>query len=475
MTIKRADGITESERYLKVLCDRTFLSLWSYSGVYRDQISGEITEGKEVCDLLVVFENHIIIFSDKDCQFPNTDRLALDWNRWFKRAIQKSADQVWGAEGWIKKTQNRLFLDRSCTIPFPIDIPDLSTAKFHLIVVAHDNSMRCQQELGGSGSLMINTSIKGDAHYVNENDDVPFFIGDIDPNRTFVHVLGDTSLDIVLGTLDTISDFVSYLTKKEKLLRSDATIIAAGEEDLLAYYLKNTNEYSEHDFVVPFSSDGQIQNLFFDKGHWEDFIQSPERNAQVLADRVSYIWDRLIESLSNHVLEDTQFFTTHPSVKEIEPLLRFLARESRLVRRNLASALSGLIASAPKNVRATRYSCPTTSQEPYYVFLTLPQFDWMTYDQYREIRRNVLEACCSGVKLKFSDAQHIVGIATEPGFDNEGRSEDAMYFDATDWTEEDAARAIEICEKLGILKNPNMFSVHDQEYPLQKPVRQTIN
>lgn len=113
MLIKRANGVTESERYLKLLCDHTFLSLWSYPEVYKDQVSGKGTEGKEVCDLLVVFENHIIIFSDKDCQFPNSGKLELDWNRWFKRAIQKSADQVWGAERWIKQHQNRLFLDRA--------------------------------------------------------------------------------------------------------------------------------------------------------------------------------------------------------------------------------------------------------------------------------------------------------------------------------------------------------------------------
>ena len=35
--ISRADGITKSERYLGTLCDRTFLSLWSYPGVYWDQ------------------------------------------------------------------------------------------------------------------------------------------------------------------------------------------------------------------------------------------------------------------------------------------------------------------------------------------------------------------------------------------------------------------------------------------------------
>ena len=469
MPIERADGVTEAERYLKRLCDRTFLSLWSYPGVYRDQGSGKGTEGKEVCDLLVVFENHIIIFSDKDCQFPNSGQLELDWNRWFKRAIQKSADQVWGAERWIKQHPVRLFLDRACTKLFPIDIPDITKAQFHLIVVAHDNSMRCRQELGGSGSLIVNSSVKGIAHYTGENGGVPFFVGDIDPARTFVHILDDTSLDIVLGTLDTISDFVAYLTKKEKLLKSDAVVIAAGEEDLLAYYLKNMNEQDEHDFVLPSCVDGQTTHLIFDEGHWEEFSQSPERKAQISANRVSYVWDELIETFSQHVLEDTQYFATHPGVKSTEILLRFLAREARLRRRNLAAGLCGIIESAPINMRATRYICSSSPQEPYYVFLTLPHFDQMTYEQYREARRCLLEACCSSVKLKFSDAQHIVGIATEPGFDNGGRSQDAMYFDATEWTAEDEARAREAAEKLDILKNPKMFSVHDEEYPIQKP------
>ena len=62
--IERALGTTPTERYLKKLCDHTFLSLWSYPGVYRDQYAGEGGDGKEVCDLLVVFENDVIVFSD---------------------------------------------------------------------------------------------------------------------------------------------------------------------------------------------------------------------------------------------------------------------------------------------------------------------------------------------------------------------------------------------------------------------------
>src|SRR5215211_3226287 len=94
----QAERTTHAERYLKRLCDRSFLSLWSYPSIYRDQGNpGKKGAGKEVCDLLVVFENHVIIFSDKDCEFPGSGDLDLDWSRWFRRAITASAKQLWGA------------------------------------------------------------------------------------------------------------------------------------------------------------------------------------------------------------------------------------------------------------------------------------------------------------------------------------------------------------------------------------------
>jgi hypothetical protein len=157
--ISRADGITESERYLKKLCDHTFLSLWSYPNVNRHQKGSSKGDGKELCDLLVVFENHIIIFSDKHCAFPSSGDLAKDWSRWFKRAVLKSAKQVWGAERWIRDYPDCLFIDPACEHEFPIDLPDPEEAVFHRIVVAHDSADRCRRWFeGGSGSLMIRAS-----------------------------------------------------------------------------------------------------------------------------------------------------------------------------------------------------------------------------------------------------------------------------------------------------------------------------
>jgi hypothetical protein len=209
--VTRYEGGTTAERYLKRLCDGTFLSLWSYSGIYRDQGNSGKGHGKEICDLIVVFRNHVIIFSDKDCEFPNSGNLEIDWSRWYRKAVENSAKQVLGAERWLKSYLTRVFLDRACTIPFPIELPDSSIAKYHLVIVAHDVSPRCHSELGGSGTLMIVPNIIGREHCQSfESGGRPFSLGRIDSEDRYIHILDDTSLSILLTTLDTVTDFVDY-------------------------------------------------------------------------------------------------------------------------------------------------------------------------------------------------------------------------------------------------------------------------
>ena len=352
--ISRADGITDSERYLKKLCERTFLSLWSYPNVYRDQGGAAKGDGKEVCDLLVVFENHIIIFSDKDCAFPDSGDLTKDWSRWFRRAVKKSADQVWGAERWIRNHPDRLFVDRACEHEFPIDLPDPDEAVFHRIVVAHDSSDMCRQEFGGgSGSLILDSTITGTAHYeANANGIRPFAVGDLDPDKGYVHVLDDTTLDIVLGALDTITDFVEYLTRKEAFIRSGRAIMAAGEEDLLAFYLSDIDENEQHAFVVP----PNVSAVYIDEGRWHDFERSSQRRAQLEANEVSYAWDALIEQFAGHIIGGTQYYRSHEGINHSERTIRLLAREPRTRRRMLATSLLEVVGRSCRsraNVAAT--------------------------------------------------------------------------------------------------------------------------
>ena len=77
MAIEKSKGTTESERLLADLCEKTFLGFWSYPNLFRDQGGG-----KEICDLVVIFGNHIILFSDKSCEYPDTGNTQHDWARW---------------------------------------------------------------------------------------------------------------------------------------------------------------------------------------------------------------------------------------------------------------------------------------------------------------------------------------------------------------------------------------------------------
>jgi hypothetical protein len=454
----RTEGITTTERYLQRICEHSFLSLWSHMGIFRDQRGGGTKgDGKELCDLLVVFGNDVLIFSDKACKFTDTGNLQLDWSRWFRNAVFKSADQIWGAERWIKEHPDRLFLDRLCTKRFPIDLPDLLAARFHRIVVAHKVSERCRHELGGSGSLMINTSIVGAAHTGH-----PFTIGQLDPARGFTHVLDDVTLDTILGTLDTASDFIRYLNKKAEAIQSGRLLLASGEEDLLAVYLREMNDHGEHDFGVPPGSLG----IAVEEGAWANFVKHPQRLSQISADEVSYTWDALIETFTHHILAGTQYHTTHRSIGDNERGLRFMAREPRTRRRMLAEALYGLLRKTPhKNVRATRIVASTGPQEPYYVFLLLPYHPDVSDEQYRQTRERMLEACCIITKLVKPDAKDIVGIATET-WGTDGRSEDFLYLDAREWGEQEDEEARRLQEETGLLQNLTMSEGKVYEYPL---------
>lgn len=425
----RADGVTPSERYLQRLCDQSFLSLWSYPGIYRDQGGG-----KEVCDLLVVFDQHILIFSDKYCEFPDTGNVQLDWNRWFRKAVQKSANQIWGAERWIQENPHRLFLDRHCKIKFPFDLPSTEEIIFHRIVVAHGVSNRCRSFFnGGSGSLMINPSIVGEAHYksIQESGCGPFVVGLLDSAKGFVHVLDDTTLDIVLQTRDTVSDFVEYLCEKENFLLSGQLTMAAGEEELLAYYLSHYDqEKKKHTFDPPPKG-----SIFLDQGFWQHFIENPSRKRQLEANRISYVWDEIIEKFTFHALNGTQHFTSHTGLAHQEKLLRYIARESRTRRRMLSRLLIEFIERIPPGFKATRVFLPETPKDPYYLFLLLPENENVSHEVYRTVRRNLLEASCLILKLKYPRALDIIGLATETGKEpNNGRSEDLLYFDARNWS-----------------------------------------
>jgi len=104
--------------------------------------------------------------------------------------------------------------------------------------------------------------------------------------------------------------------------------------------------------------------------------------------------------------------------------------------------------------------------DPYYVFLLVPRWQGIPEKDYREGRHKSLAAYCQVAKLQYPDAQLIIGFATETGHrDDDSRSEDLVYLDASQWTPEldEEARALQ--KDLGLLTRTQQFSGKVKEYP----------
>jgi hypothetical protein len=64
--------------------------MWSYENPY-------YASGKELCDVLIIFEDDVIIISDKLNQTGNHQIQMVNWKRWYKKAVDGSVRQLRGA------------------------------------------------------------------------------------------------------------------------------------------------------------------------------------------------------------------------------------------------------------------------------------------------------------------------------------------------------------------------------------------
>jgi len=427
-------------------------------------------DGKELCDLLVVFQNHVVIFSDKNYIFTKNDDIRISWGRWYKKAIQGAAKQIFGAERWLFKYPDSIFLDSKCAQSFPFQIPKQDDAVVHRIVISQGASDDCREYWGGTGSLVLDSRIIGDAH-LNRDDCVPFTVGQINPDKGFVHIFDDVTLGIVMQTLDTVSDFITYLTKKELFFRDNEEVVVLGEENLLASYLSNMNDDNEHWFLQNSFDTKEITGIVFLDDHWESFYNNRLRIAQLEANRISYMWDELVEKFIYHVTTGTSAYLSHPNIREQSLMFQILAKENRTKRRYLAQAFMTALQEALQNNKFTRTIVPKTNNEPYYLFLILSHNKSCSDDtQYRAVRRDVLEKYLYLTKNRYPDAKDIVGIAIN-SLSDDSCSEDIMHLDAQIWTDEDALRAKD-SEKwlndMGLIGKRKMHTSTVSEYPDKK-------
>ncbi len=397
--IARGTGTTDSERYLASLAEHTFLNLWSYPNAFTDRGAGTSKDGKELCDLLVVCGDNIILFSDKSIAWPVHGTTELRWSRWYRRAVEHSVKQLLGAARWLREYPDRVFTDAKCSTRLVASLPPSGRGHIHLIAIALGAQAACSKHhRDDDGSLMIASNIAGAAHTDSSHPSYnPFCLGDVNPEGNFIHVFDETSLNLVMREMDTIADFVRYLEQRENAIRERRVHMAVSEAEMLAYYLSHEDSAGNHHFPLRRGDSGEMMPVSLIAGSYSAYRGSAACKAKTAADRLSYAWDRLITVFSDNVLGGTSVTLdgSDPSPQHAEQALRGMALECRTTRRALADGFIGAMREAERHAqdRFARVILPqkaTADPECGYVFLIMAfKARWMVklgYARYREVR-----------------------------------------------------------------------------------------
>lgn len=425
--ICKSAGVTETERMLAEFCERSFLKLWTYPNPFKD-------DGKELCDVLAVFGDQVFVFFDREKAFtdsPEDDPL-IAWDRWKRRAIDRQVVTARGAERYLR-TGRGIFLDPKQAQPFPLEI-NLSTAIVHKVVVAHGAKDACKRssEQNVYGSLAITYS---DPEIKSEP--WPFHV--VMDRQDPVHVFDSHNMPIVLGELDTITDFSRYLVEKTRAIGRFDTLSYCGEEDLLGHYLLNFDAKTNQHVIG--SSDGSFNGVMIGEGEWRDFVQSELYKNTKREDEVSYFWDELIQRTCQNAL-DGRLGGNSDLLRGKSAIIE-MVKEPRFVRRALSSKIRENVVNFPDGSGFMRHVSlmPSFFPEVAYVFLQIraPE-EFRNQPDYREKRMTLLEIACGSARNKFSHLQRIIGIGMDaPKFAGDTNSEDFILMPCEQWSEQQRA------------------------------------
>jgi len=228
----------KAEELIHSLATESFFSDWCY-------LNPKLPSGKELCDILIVFDSIAIIWQIKN--------IKLHDGEYNESEVQKNLRQLEGA-------RRTLF--------------DLK------VNVTLSNPRRGNEEFDPKliETIFLISAFAGDE---------PNYSTMLDEYKgKKIHVFQKRFISNALNYLSTIKDFVNYLVEKERCLDiCSSIIINGGEEDLLSIYLSNNCSLSGLD------SDGDI---IVDGGGWEALNCSEFSKENQLKLKISKGWDDII-------------------------------------------------------------------------------------------------------------------------------------------------------------------------------------
>lgn len=396
----------KAEQIVHELAQESFFTDWCY-------LNPKLSDGKELCDLLIVFDNIAIIWSVKDSKLETREH---NEGAYKQKDIEKSIRQLKGAK-------RQLF-----DLKAPIEL---------------ENPRRGKEQFNPKDitEVYLISALMGEEGYFH-------FLGERLDDGTYIHNFTKTFVEILLNELDTISDFCNYFKEKESFLNSDVNriMVTFGEENLLAYYLLNNRSFDQLKNSNP---------LMVPDGIWKDLIYDNSYKKKKRADEISYHWDAMINSV--HTSKGKQY----------EKAARELARSNRFERRvlskvyfdTLKKAQSTLKINAQKNGIWWHHGISLSIDgNTVYYFMFMPS------SVSRENRIKVFKEV-SVYAMGFTQTLKVIGIATkiEP---DASRSYDFCVMEKMSWDEEDQKIFLEVQKEYNWFVKAETKSDTIDEYPV---------
>lgn len=339
----------DAEELVHGLASETFFADWCY-------LNPKLPDGKEICDLLVIFGRTAMIVQVKNV---DVDRKTGQLNEAY---ISKNHRQLLGAHRQFVKLKKRIRLTNPRRGEEEFDTGEIQ--KVHLV------------------SLFAGPARKG----------MPMADG---AKGEKIHVFSGDFFEVLLNELDTAKDIFGYLSERERLFDESHVICRENENGLLAGYITCGLSFD-------FLKQGGVNII--EKTVWKGFTKSRAYREKKEADKSSYIWDELIAGLHAGV-------AIGDSEVSYERLARVMASTSRNERRGLVNShMRGLaeVFSLPSTHDTTvRYVNDRNNKVTYCFFF---------YDESEVARRNLeemFEYACIAARYKFPN-KTVVGIACCP-------------------------------------------------------------
>jgi hypothetical protein len=425
-------SVNASEERLAALSRRTFLSLWAYQNPYYDR-------GKELCDVLIVFGDDVIVMSDKVIGY-NSDALPdVAWGRWQKRAIAESVSQLRGALKTIKAQPNAIYLDAKASSPFPLQFP--KNARFHLVAVAHGCEEACQL-VRGTPSLAIDSR--------PGQPDEPFKVGTVFGDL-FVHVFNLTALDALFECFDTTVDFVHYLEEKEKLFSEGNGRWVNGEEDLIALYMHTRRPDGRGGFAIA-AALGSSNDPAASVGEWKRLQASDAFVGRRKRMATSYLVDQVIQQLASDFHSGAFVGEQSLQLAQHAEAFRTLASEPRMARVLIGDPVADVLTEDPRTFWSVAVESPE-HPDVLYVWLIYPQVPSEVPDEVlervvgRELAKYVFVAMA-----KFPTMSRFFGIAL-PNMQSRRMSRMFRFTKRNVWNEAMQQEAEELSRREGIFEH----------------------